>query len=150
MKLKAFFKTLKQDCKIMVAELNMVCNEQKCMTMHKFEEVKPVDIISAVCERVEILAAQEQLKLGTKLKMEFKDIFSAIPHHDNLPTDFYCRIKLKDVSKCVSTRLYATPRKYREAWATLIKQHLDAGRIQPSNSEHTSPAFLVPKLDTTI
>jgi hypothetical protein len=50
----------------------------------------------------------------------------------------------------VKTRSYTTPRKYREAWAILIKQHLDAGRIRPSNSEHASPAFLVPKSDAAV
>ena len=32
----------------------------------------------------------------------------------------------------------------------MIQQHLDAGRIQPSNSEHASPAFLVPKTDAMV
>ena len=45
---------------------------------------------------------------------------------------------------------YSTPRKYHEAWAILIKQHLDAGQIRPSNSEHASPPFLVPKTDMTV
>ena len=85
-----------------------------------------------------------------ELKMEFKDIFSPIPHYKDLPTDFYCRIILKDASKTVSTRSYGTPCKYREAWATLIQQHLDVGHIHPSNSEHASPAFLVPKSDPTV
>jgi len=84
------------------------------------------------------------------MKHEFKDVFSEIPHLDELPTDVYCRIKLKDASKSVQTRTYSTLRKYREAWAVLIQQHLDAGRIRPSNSEHASPAFLVPKTDLTV
>jgi hypothetical protein len=67
-----------------------------------------------------------------------------------LPTDVYCRIKLKDASKTITTRTYTSPRKFKEAWATLIQQHLDAGRIRPSNSEHALPAFLVPKSDTTV
>ncbi|KIM83942.1 hypothetical protein PILCRDRAFT_69030, partial [Piloderma croceum F 1598] len=92
-KLKEFFKDLQQDRKLMVAKLNMVCNEHKRRSMHKFEEAKPVDVISAVREWVEILAAQDQLKqLGNELKSEFKDVFSPIPHHSDLPTDFYCRI----------------------------------------------------------
>jgi len=68
-------------------------------------------------------------------------------HHS---TDVYCRIKLKDAYKTVHTHSYSTPRKYKEAWAILIQQHLDAGRIQPSNSAHASPAFLVPKSDTVV
>ena len=150
-KLKDFFIELKQDRKLMVAELKMVCAERKNFLKHKFEIVKPVDIIAAVRERVEILAAQDQLtQLGKDILGEFKDVFAPIPHHDDLPHDFYCRIKLKDASKTVSTRTYTTPRKYREAWATLIQQHLDAGRIRPSNSAHASPAFIVPKSDAAV
>jgi hypothetical protein len=42
------------------------------------------------------------------------------------------------------------PRKYREAWRTLIEQHLEAGRIRPSCSAHASPAFIIPKADPTV
>ena len=49
-----------------------------------------------------------------------------------------------------ATRSYSTPRKYKKAWATLIQQHLDAGRICPSNSAHVSPAFLILKSDTLV
>ena len=61
--------------------------------------------------------------------------------------DVYCCIKLKEASKTVQTCSYSTPKKYKEAWATLIQQHLDASRIHPSNSAHASPTFLVPKSD---
>jgi hypothetical protein len=46
--------------------------------------------------------------------------------------------------------MYMTPRKYRKAWVILIRQHLDTGRICPSNSEHASPAFIVPRTDVTV
>jgi Reverse transcriptase (RNA-dependent DNA polymerase) len=94
---------------------------------------------------------QEQLnRLSDAIKTKHKDIFEPIPHLNELPTDVYCRIQLKDASKTFVTRSYSTPRKYKEAWATLIQQHLDAGCIHPSNSAHTSPAFLVPKADTKV
>jgi hypothetical protein len=150
-KLKEFFKELQQDRKLVVAELKMVCHDRWQHTRDKFEKVKPVDPVAAIRQRIEILAAQKELeKLGLKMKSEFKDVFSEIPHLDELPTDVYCRIWLKDASKCVQTRTYSTPRKYREAWATLIQQHLDAGRIRPSNSANASPAFIVPKSDETV
>ncbi|KAJ3990946.1 hypothetical protein F5050DRAFT_1538315, partial [Lentinula boryana] len=38
----------------------------------------------------------------------------------------------------------------KDAWNTLIQQHLDAGRIRPSNSQYSSPVFLVPKADPTV
>jgi hypothetical protein len=54
------------------------------------------------------------------------------------------------MSNMFTTHSYSTPRKYKEAWVVLIKQHLDAGRIHPLNSEHVFPAFLVPKADATV
>jgi hypothetical protein len=73
----------------------------------------------------------EKLKaLGKGIMTEFREVFKPIPHIDELPDDVYCCIKLKDASKSVQTRSYSTLRKYKEAWATLIKQHLDAGRIR--------------------
>jgi Reverse transcriptase (RNA-dependent DNA polymerase)/Aspartyl protease len=150
-KLKEFFKELKEDRKLLVAELNMVCTERRCRIKHKFEPVKPFDIVGAMRGRIEVLAAQEKLKqMGMEMITEFKDVFTPIPHLDKLPTNVYCRIKLKDATKTVTTRTYTTPRKYCEAWAVLIQQHLDAGHIRPSNSEHASPAFLVPKADKII
>ena len=150
-KLKDFFEDLQADRKLMVAELNLVCQERKCMTMHSFEVVKLVDIVTVIQERIETLATQDKLKvLGTALKSEFRNVFAPIPHLDELPMDVYCCIKLKDASQSVKTRLYTTPRKYREAWVILIKQHLDAGRIRPSNSAHASLAFLAPKSDATV
>jgi len=50
----------------------------------------------------------------------------------------------------ITTCTYTSPRKFKEAWATLIQQHLDAGRIRPPNSAHASPAFLIPKSDTVV
>ena len=46
--LKQFFKELQQDRKCMVAELNMVCHDRLLHTMHKFEQVKPLDPIAAI------------------------------------------------------------------------------------------------------
>ena len=110
-----------------------------------------MDRVAAVRERIEVLAAQEELLcLGEDLKKEFINVFSEIPHLNELPTDVYCHIKLKDASKTFQTRLYSTPRKYRDAWATLIQQHLDAGRIHPSNSSHALPTFIVPKSDAAV
>jgi hypothetical protein len=142
---------LQADRKLMVAELKMVCHDRLLHMKSKFEQVAHVNPITAIRRRIEILGAQEELqKLGVAIKIEFKDVFSEIPHIDDLPSDIYCRIKLKDASRSIHTHTYSTPQKYREAWAILIKQHLDAGRIRPSNSEHTSPAFLVPKTDMTV
>jgi hypothetical protein len=150
-KLREFFKELQEDRKLMVAELNMVCHDRLHHTRYKFETMKELNPIAVIRECIEVLVAQAELqRLGWCIKDKFIDVFSEIPRLDELPTDVYCRIKLKDMSKTVQTHSYSTPCKYREAWAILIKQHLDAGRMQPSNSVHASPAFLVPKSDLVV
>jgi len=54
---------------------------------------------------------------------------------------------LKDASKVIQQRSYACPKKYREAWKTLLDSHLASGRLRPSESEFSSPAFIIPKAD---
>jgi hypothetical protein len=114
----------------MLAELKMVCAERKVLIRSLFEKIKPVEPLAALRQHIETLTAQEQLnRLGDAVKTKYSDVFDAIPHVDELPTDVYCRIKLKNSYKVFATRSYSTPRKYKEPWATLIQQHLDAGRI---------------------
>jgi len=60
------------------------------------------------------------------------------------------KIKLCDDITLMVAHAYSCPKKYRAGWKTLIKQHLAAGRIHPSNSDYVSPAFIVPKLDPNI
>ena len=60
------------------------------------------------------------------------------------------RITLKDANKTIANRSYPCPRKYKEAFQTLIQQHLDAGRIRPSSSAYASPCFIIPKADPTV
>ena|ERR1700677_3943781 len=89
---------------------------------------------------------QEQLNhLSEAVKEKYKDVFSPIPHLDDLSTDIYCHIKLKDTSKTFATQSYSTPHEYKEAWAELIKQHLDASHIHqilcmhPLHSSYQKP-----------
>ena len=42
----------------MLAELKMVCQEQKLKLRHKFEKPKPVDIVAAIRTRIEALNSQ--------------------------------------------------------------------------------------------
>lgn len=116
------------DHALMVAELKMVCQECCCLKCWEMEEVKPVDVVAAVRLRVEQLATHEQLdRLSDVVKEKYTKVFSDIPHIDKLPTDVYCRIKLKDATKTFVTQSYSIPHKYKEVWLTLIQQHLDAG-----------------------
>jgi urease gamma subunit len=127
-KLKDFFHKLKEDHKLMLAELKMVCARRKRDLVHLHKKVRPPDIVATIHQQIENLATMEILKqLGKDVVTEFKDVFEPIPHIDDLPMDVYCRIKLKDPFKTVQTHSYSTPRKYKEAWYTLIQQHLDTG-----------------------
>jgi hypothetical protein len=120
-------KKVKGDLKKVQSELKRVLEQRKVPAE---PELSKSSVIGAVRERIEILAGLEKLKaLGERVKTEFKDVFEPIPHVDELPTDVYCRIKLKDSARTIASRSYSCPRKYKEAWSTLIQQHLDAGRI---------------------
>lgn len=69
---------------------------------------------------------------------------------DILPMDVYCRIKIKDATKTITTQTYSSPQKYWEAWQALIQSHKDASQIRLSNSKHASPLFLMPKADSMV
>lgn len=105
----------------------------------------------AIRDRIEILASQESLlKRDAKVRREFKEVFEPIPHVNELPSDVFASIKLKDAEKTIKSRSYPSPRKYKEARGILIQQHLDAGRIRPSLSPCASPAFFVPKANPNV
>ena len=94
---------------------------------------------------------QEQLdQMGAEVLKNYKAIFKPCPHTDELPTDVYCHIKLKDTSKTITMQSYSSPQKYQDAWRTLILAHKTAGCIQPLNSLSASPFFIVPKTDHTV
>lgn len=57
---------------------------------------------------------------------------------------------MKDPNKIIARRQYSCPRKYQEAWHTLLQQHLDAGRIRPSSSQYALLAFIIPKADLKV
>ena len=81
---------------------------------------------------------------------KFSGVFEPIPHYDKLPTDIEAEIKLIDPNKPIKSRNYPCPRKYKDAWHTLIQQHLKNGVIQHSSSPFASPAFIIPKADPTV
>ena len=133
-----------------IKELKTVCNIRRVLVDSRLEKVKTPDIVGAIRGRIEELALIETLKKeDSKLREEFKDLFEAIPHVNELPTDCLAEIQIKDPNLRVKGHSYPCPRKYRDAWQALIKQHLDAGRIQPSSSAHASSVFIDPKSDPT-
>lgn len=116
------------------------------------------DAVAAVRARIETLASAQQAqqerddyaRLDAKLKNHYLDRFpSDIPHTDLLPTDVYHRFRLRDAAATIKTRSYSCPRKYRDAWKTLLDQHIAQGRLRPSSAPAASPAFLIPKADPT-
>ena len=83
-----------------------------------------------ICKQIEILATKESLaKQDTDIRTEFKEVVEPIPHVNDLPTDVFTSIKLKDAEKTIKSRSYPSPWKYKEAWSILIQQHLDTGCI---------------------
>ena len=78
--------------------------------MNKLGTVKPVDPIAAIRCQIDSLNIQEQLNhLSDSVKTKYKNVFDPIPHLNDLPTDVYCRIQLKDTSKTFATHSYMTP-----------------------------------------
>ena len=148
---KEQIKFTKNAKKVTLSELKSVCEQQIRDKKLVFEEVKDVDIVAAIRDAIENIALKEQLKkLGNDIKKDFRPIFEEIPHVDDLPRDYMARITLKDANKTIANRSYPCPRKYKEAFQTLIQQHLDAGRIRPSSSAYASPCFIIPKADPTV
>jgi len=114
------------------------------------QEFVAVNFIAAVKGKLESLELQQKYNtLKEKLKTEFGKTFEPIPHVNELPDDVYCRIKLRDAMKTISKRTYGCPRKYQEAWKTLIDKHVDSRKIRLSNSEFASPLFIIPKTNPT-
>lgn len=92
---------------------------------------------------------EAQLKrMDVEMKRKYADLFpDDIPPVHQLPDTTYHRFILKDAHKIVRKREYTCPRKWQDAWRTLLDGHLAAGRMRPSDSEYSSPVFLVPKAD---
>lgn len=108
----------------------------------------PAPIMAAVRERIETISFQEMLaKKEEELKSKYADRFPLrLPDTTNdVPDHIYHRIRLKDPNMTMKGRGYSAPKKYHDSWKKLLDEHLQAGRIRPSSSEHASPAFCVPK-----
>lgn len=140
---------MKQD---VVKELKTVLPELKKIVDDECDVVKGVDLVAAVQAKIDNLMFQHRLKeLDKKVKFEFKDRFPAdIPHNDTMPNEVQFRINLKDANKIVQLRSYDCPKKYRAAWKTLLDSHIASGRLHHSESEWSSPSFIIPKADPTV
>lgn len=147
LKLKQQLAANRQQKKIALQEL---VETVKNRWMPKSEPVKEVDVVGAIRNRIATIAILDDLEQrGTSIRQDYADVFKPIPHINRLPDQVHARIKLKDAEKIIKNRSYSTPRKFAEAWSTLIDDHLKSGRIRPSESSFASPAFLIPKADPT-
>jgi hypothetical protein len=55
----------------------MVCDERCCLLANKMEDVKPFNVIAAMCTHIETLSAQEQMdKLDSAVKEKYSNVFS--------------------------------------------------------------------------
>ena len=108
----------------------------------------PAPIMAAVRERIEAISFQKRLaKKEAEMREKYRDRFPLrLPDTTfEVPNHIYHRIRLKDPNKTTKGRGYSAPKKYHDSWKNLLEEHLHAGRIRPSSSEHASPAFCVPK-----
>jgi hypothetical protein len=104
--------------------------------------------VEAVQERIETISFQEMLtKKDEEMKLKYKDHFLLhLPDTTTgVPDHIYHRIRLKDPNQAFKGCGSSAPKKYHEPWKELFDEHLRAGRIRPSSSEHASPSFCVPK-----
>jgi hypothetical protein len=116
-----------------------------------FIKTNAPDILAALRECITTLSFKEELAdREADLRSHFSRIFEPPPHVDELPTDPVARIKLKDPNHTIKSRNYACPHKWKEAWHTLLQQHLKAGRIRPSSAPAGSGAFIIPKADPNV
>ena len=108
----------------------------------------PAPIMAAVHERIGIILIQEKLtKKDAKMKQEYRDHFPLqLPDTTTeVPDHIYHWIRLKDPNQTIKGHGYSAPKKYHDAWKNLLDEHLQAGQIWPSSSEHASPSFCVLK-----
>ena len=97
------------------------------------------------------MALEELAACDRCIKDEYHDYFPVdIPHCDSLPDNVLFHVQPKDASKVIQLHLYNCPQKYKAAWHTLLQQHITTGRLHASNSEHSSPAFIILKADPMV
>ena len=98
-----------------------------------------------------------------RLRKEFADLFpTELPAVRDAPTDdkrpagvtedasnIRHEIRLDDPDAPVKQRPYRIPRPQLATFKMLLEDHLRAGRLRPSSSPYSSPAFLIPKRDGT-
>ena len=107
--------------KLALSEVRTVCAARHPVVDSRLDVVKDIDIAAAIRSRVATLASLDSFREEeAKIRKIYKDLFEPIPHVNDLPSDCLAEINLKDPN------LRVKPGKYREAWKTLLDQHLAA------------------------
>lgn len=149
-KLKQQISENKRYKKLALEELVNAVREKWAPRRTADDIVKQVDVVAAIRNRIATVSILRDLeKRGAQIKQDYAEVFKPIPHINRLPDQVQARIRLRDAEKTIKNRSYSTPRKFTDAWSVLINDHLQAGRIRPSESCFASPAFLIPKSDPT-
>ena len=133
-------------------ELHKVLPLRRALVECNSDPIAQIDLAAAVQVRVEQLTTLKDLdKRDHAVKEEYKDRFPGdIPHCNTLPDDILFQVRPKDASKIIQLWSYDCPKKYKDAWHTLLQQHIAAGQLCPLSSEHSSPAFIILKADPTV
>ncbi|SGY57332.1 BQ5605_C006g04257 [Microbotryum silenes-dioicae] len=104
--------------------------------------------VRACLARLEEQQAEESYlrAMEAEFRREFSDRFPVdIPPVSQYESKVRHRISLKPGMKRPRQPTYGTPMRWRAAWRRLLDEHRAAGRLRPSSSEHSSPAFIIPK-----
>jgi hypothetical protein len=110
----------------------------------------PLSILTAIHDRIKTLSHKEELaEHETSLHAKFMVVFEPLPHSAELPLQPRAQIHLKAPDHTIKTHNYPCPQKWKEAWHTLLQQHLDAGRIHPSSTAAGLGVFIILKADPT-
>ena len=142
-------------CNYAKHKCNVVVNNQpvNILSKRKRHTIKtvPSDLLASLLQNACLPAAEHTLlEQETELRNKFKRVFEPLPHVNELPTEPLAQIWLKDPNSSIKTRNYPCPRKWKEAWHTLLQQHLEAGRIRPSEAPAGSGAFIILKADASV
>ncbi|SGY12799.1 BQ5605_C011g06608 [Microbotryum silenes-dioicae] len=104
--------------------------------------------VRACLARLEEQQAEESYlrAMEAEFRREFSDRFPVdIPPVSQYELKVFHHISLKPGMKRPRQPTYGTPMRWRAAWRRLLEEHLAAGRLRPSSSEYSSPAFIIPK-----
>ena len=135
---------------MMIPPYNLLEKLPKEMKAPALDTMLP-DLLASLKQHATSATIEDELAWrDSELQTKFAQIFELPPHVDKLLEQPVARIRLKDQNHCIKTWNYPCPWKWKEAWHTLLQQHLEMGRIHPSSAPAGSGAFIIPKADPNV